>query len=468
MKLRQLAVGLLALLGVVGILYANFRPDRALRSATAAVADVICAKSFVSGLDPQIVFAETMERPGLKRLRAWMRYQIDRDTALVDASLMGFMRSRSAFHPGFGCSVLHGTKPSYLPHNDIGALRRASEPPALPEIAGPEPVTPSDPALVAALDHAFEEPATPPFRRTKAVVVIKDGRVIAERYAPGIGVDSQLLGFSLTKSVTNALLGILVGQGRLTLAAPAPVGEWRDATDPRHAITLEQMMRMTTGLALDETNSGFDASSQMILFRDMAGFAAPAPLMAPPGTRWAYSSATTQLLSRIIRDAAGSPEQAVDLIWRELLNPLGMHDVTVQFDGSGTMQGYANMLASARDWGRFGLLYLNDGVAGTRRILPEGWVALSAKATLDTDYGAGLWTNRSRHPQAMGRAKLGIPEDAFFMFGLLGQRVMIMPTQRIVVVRLGDSIEPDGDIRGVARLVRDVIAATAQPAVSAK
>ena len=468
MDLRKLTVGLLVLLGLLVAGGLTYRPDRALRAATTAVADIICAKTFVSGLDPQTVFAETMERPGLRRLRAVMRYRLDRDTRIVEASMVGLHVSRSAFHDGFGCVSLQAPKQPYVPHNDVRKLEAAAISPALPDIAGPEPVEPSNAALKAALDHAFEEPPGPPFRRTKAVVVLRDGRVIAERYAPGIGVDTQLMGFSMTKSVTNALLGILTRQGRLSPSIPAPVGEWQDPSDPRHEITIEQLMRMTSGLALDETNSGFDPSSQMYIYRDMAGFAVHAPLVAPPGARWAYSSATTQILARIIREAAGSPEQALDLAWRELFNPLGMRHVTVQFDGAGTMLGSANMLASARDWARFGLLYLNDGAIGDKRILPEGWVAFSATATLGTDYGAGLWTNRSQHDNAQGRIKLGIPPDAFFAFGLLGQRMVIIPSQRMVVVRLGDSVEPGGDIRGVARLVKDVIAATGLPETAAK
>ena len=188
------------------------------------------------------------------------------------------------------------------PKSDIDALKVPKSPPLLGEIAGPEIVAPSDPALKAALDHAFEEPAEPPFRRTKAVVVVHDGKVIAERYAAGIGVDTPLLGFSMTKSVVNALIGVLTQQGLVTPSMPAPIPEWRG--DLRREIEVEHLLRMTTGLALDETNSGFDPSSQMVYLQDdMAGSVVNAAVVAPPGTRWAYSSATTQLLARIIRDA---------------------------------------------------------------------------------------------------------------------------------------------------------------------
>jgi CubicO group peptidase (beta-lactamase class C family) len=229
----------------------------------------------------------------------------------------------------------------------------------------------------------------------------------------------------------------------------------------RSEIEVEHLLRMTTGLALDETNSGFDPSSQMVYLQDdMAGFAATAALIAAPGTRWAYSSPSTQLLARIIRDITGGPEQALAFAWRELFNPLGMRSVTLEFDGAGTLQGSSYMLASARDWARFGLLYLNDGVIGGRRILHEDWVDFSAAATLDTDYGAGFWTNPSEHQHAKGRVRLGIPRDAFFASGDLGQRIVIMPSQRLVIVRLGDSVDPTGDIRGLGRLVKEVIDAT--------
>jgi CubicO group peptidase (beta-lactamase class C family) len=436
----------------------HFRPDRTIRVATGYVAHNVCLKTFVSGLDPQSVFAEVSDRAGIRRLRPVLRFDLDRTTRSVEASTLGLFRSRAAFHDGFGCVDLHGQKEPYLLKSDVEALK-AKIPPSLPEIAGPAVVEPSEPALRAALDHAFEEPAAPPFRRTKAVVVVHDGRVIAERYAAGIGVETPLLGFSMTKSVVNALIGILTQQGFVTPSMPAPVPEWRGAGDPRREIEVEHLMRMTSGLDLDETNSGFDPSSRMYLEDDTAAYAVNSKMIAPLGTRWAYSSPTTQILARIIRDAAGGPEQTLAFAWRELFNPLGMRHVTLEFDATGTLQGSTYMLASARDWAKFGLLYLNDGVVGDKRILHPDWVDFCAAATLDTDYAAGFWTNRSEHPNAKGRVLSGIPRDAFFASGDLGQRIMIIPSQRLVVVRLGDSVDPSGDIRGVARLVKEVIAA---------
>jgi len=454
---RKLIAGAV-ILAVPVTLGAIFRPDRAVRVATGFVAQTACAKIFVSGLDPQTVFAETTDRAGIRRLRWVLGYHLDRAGKTVDASAAELFGSRAVFHDGFGCVLVHGPSEPYLLKSDVDALKTPKNPPLLPEIAGAAIVEPSDPKLKAALDHAFEEPATPPFRRTKAVVVVRDGSVIAERYADSIGVDTPLLGFSMTKSVVNALIGILTQQGRISPSFPAPIPEWRSATDPRRDIEVEHLLRMTTGLALDETNSGFDPSSQMVyLHGDMAGFAVKAEMIAPPGTRWHYSSPTTQLLARIIRDLTGGPEQTLAFAWRELFNPLGMRSVTLQFDATGTLQGSSSMLASARDWARFGLLYLNDGMIGGRRMLHEDWVDFSAAATLDTDYGAGFWTNRSEHQRAKGRVKMGIPRDAYFASGDLGQRVVVLPSQHLVIVRLGDSVDPTGDIRGLGRLVKEVI-----------
>ena len=262
---KLIAGGVAAALAAAAVAVVMFRPDRAIRVATGFVAHNVCSKSFVSGLDPATVFAETIDRSGIRLLRPVLRYQLDRTGNTVDASVAGIFGSRAAFHEGLGCVLPHGAEQPYLLKSDIAALRKPKSPPLLPEIAGAGIVEPTDPKLKAALDHAFEEPAAPPLRRTKAVVVVHDGAVIAERYADGIGVDTPLLGFSMTKSVVNALIGILTQQGLVTPSFPAPIPEWRAATDPRREIEVEHLMRMTTGLALDETNSGFDPPARWFI-----------------------------------------------------------------------------------------------------------------------------------------------------------------------------------------------------------
>jgi len=434
-----------------------YDPDRALRTGTGTTAHDLCSETFVSQLDPDQAFAESLKpRPGYRWIAWAMNYSVDPGRREVRASLLGRLASRAVYREGIGCVLVHGDEP-------IASARLAGMPhadPLLPGIAGPMLVPPSGPRLKAALDAAFKEPDQPPHRQTKAVVIVHEGKVIAERYAEGYGINTPILGFSMTKSVMNALVGILVHKHRLVTDAPAPLPAWQAAGDPRGAITIEQLMRMSSGLALDETGTGFDPSNQMFYDEpDMAGYAQRAALIAPPGTRWAYSSASTHLLARIVRDRVGGTADAVQrFAFTELFDPLGMRSVTLEMDATGTPVGGHYMFASARDWARFGSLFLNDGVVGGRRILPEGWIQFSTTPTLDTVYGAGWWTNRGSSPTALRRVKMGIPADAYFAFGNLGQRIAVIPSEQLVIVRMARAHLPYGDMAGFERLVVDTIA----------
>jgi len=417
----------------------------------------LCSTTFVSGLDPDQVFRESIEpRPGLRWIAPIIDVSIDRQKREVRASLAGTLANLAVFHEGAGCVLVHGDEAIATP--SLAAQVASSAP--VSEIAGPEIVEPASSTLKTVLDEAFEEPQEEPHRWTKAVVIVRDGRVIAERYAKGYGIATQILGFSMTKSVTNALVGILVQQRRLAVEAAAPVASWRARGDLRGSITIEQLMRMNSGLALDETGTGFDPSNQMFYDEiDMAAYAQRAPLIAPPGTRWSYSSASTHLVARIVRDQAGGTADAVQrFAFNELFDPLGMRHVTLEMDATGTPIGAHYMLASARDWARFGNFFLNDGVVGGRRLLPEGWVKFSTTPTLGTAYGAGWWTNRGNDPAALHRIKVGVPADAYFAFGNLGQRIAVIPSERLVIVRLAQAHLPFGDMAGFERLITDTIA----------
>ncbi|MBI5265043.1 MAG: serine hydrolase [Bradyrhizobium sp.] len=457
MTLRR-TIWLASVTAICAVAFVGYFVDRALRVATGLIAHDVCAKAFVSGFDPQTVFAETMMRPEIGRLRSVSRHEVDWSMRTVSASMMGWAGSRAAFHDGLGCIILRGPADPRLPKAEIARLKAVQDQSVIADSGGPSVIEPSNVNLKRALDNAFAEPSAPPYRRTKAVVVLLDGQIVAERYATGVGIDTPLLGFSLTKSVVSAMIGILVRQGRLAPSQAAPIAEWQDEGNPRRLITIEQLLRMTSGLR-DDGRLGFDASSQMLyLHQDMAKFAASAAVIAAPGTRWAYSSLNTQLLARIIRDSVGGPEKTLEFAWHELFNPLGMQNVIVEFDGSGTLQGSSYMFASARDWARFGLLYLNDGMIGSRRILPEGWVEFSAQPTLDTGYGAGFWTSRGNRERAENPLSATTPPDAFYGLGNLGQIVVILPSHRLVIVRLGDSVDVTVEMRGLTQLINEIIA----------
>ncbi|HTT82158.1 MAG TPA: serine hydrolase [Rhizomicrobium sp.] len=437
---------------------AVYRPDKTIRVVTGLAAHTLCAESFVSGFDPGEIYAQTIAPyPGVRLLAPHMHYVVDRARREVRVDIGGVFASRAVWRGTLGCLLIEGSGP-------VDEGRAANVPrsaPLLPEIAGGSVVVPSDPALGRALDRIFAEPAAPPHRWVKAVVVVYDGRIIAERYAPGVQVDTPLLGYSASKSFINALVGILVREGRLKVDAPAPVPAWSGPGDPRRAITLDNLLRMTSGLAIAETGSGFDPAARMLYTeRDMAGFAERQPLAEKPGTSMEYSDASTLIVSRIVRDAVGGTGAAVqNFAHRELFAPLGMKSVVLEPDATGTPVGSTHILATARDWARLGLLYLNDGVAGGRRILPEGWVRYSSRSTLRTSYAAGFWTNAGTNDEgALGRISAGVPCDTFFASGNLGQRVYIIPSHRLVIARLGVTQWPDYDIGGDNRFIRAVIA----------
>lgn len=445
---------------------AAVRSHDAPRVVTGFISHTLCSAAFVSKVDPDEAYAETLEAmPGVGLIAWALAYHVDRDAKQVTATLLGGGQSRAVYRDGLGCYVANGGEVA-----DTTLPPAAGEPQRalLPEIAGAAVVEAENPELKLALDRAFGEPGQLPSRHTKAVVIVKDGRIVAERYAPGYGVDTPILGYSATKSVISALTGILVRQGKLAVNAPAPVAAWQNPDDPRHAITVDNLLRHTSGLAMGSSLNASLASAlapvnrMKYIERDMAGFAETCPLETAPGSAWNYHDGNYLILSRLIRDAAGG--HAADVLRfarRELFDSLGMRNVTLEFDATGTPEGSAQMLAPARDWARFGLLYLNDGVVGGKRILPEGWVSYSAALTPNgwVGIGAGFWTNRGDSKGSRFRTSLGMPADAFYASGTFGQYVIIVPSERLVVVRLGTSGN-QYEIASVSRLVADVIAAT--------
>jgi CubicO group peptidase (beta-lactamase class C family) len=457
-----------ALLGSLPIALAGCGSlDRAAGVASGFVSHQLCSAAFVSGLEPERYYREAIA-PTLAPVGFLARHSVDPGHREVDASFAGLASARALYRGPLGCLVTDdptadaaSAAPSALPATP-------HTPALLPEIAGPQPVEPQDPVLKAALDRTFRENAAPPYRTTKAVIVVRDGRVIAERYAPGYGIDTPLLGWSVTKSVTNALLGILVSHGRLDMQAPMPIAAWADPKDPRHAITPDNLLRMNSGLDIGQSmmasaSAAFDPTAYMVFGgeRDMAGFAEKAPIKASPGSRWNYTNGNTLLLSRLIRDyVGGTPAAVMAFAHRVLFDKLGMQHVTLEFDQTGTPIGSSHMYASARDWAKFGLLFLNDGVVGGERLLPEGWVDYSATQTPGSGqygYGAGFWTNRGGGEGADYRIAHGIPADAFMARGSGGQYIVIVPSQRLVVARFGPAFTPRDDMDVVAQLVADAI-----------
>ena len=444
-KQRTIILALVCLAAVPILAYAAF--GQIVRSGAGIISHTMCSEVFVSGFTPDRVFFESlapMRAIGL--LKPLISYDVDTVKREVRVSVFGLMQSRAMFRSNkMGCLIVHGDPPkTNVETITAKPLAGSDQSPTLPKPQVREAATP---ALKVALERAFQDDASGAKRRTRAIVIVHHGKIIAERYADGIGSATPLLGYSMTKSFTNAMLGVLARQGKINITERAPVPEWAAPSDPRHTITIEHLMRMTSGLAIEETHTGADPVSHMLFDeRDMAGFAQSAKLTAAPGSRWEYTSGNTLILSGIIRNTVGGQaEDVYAFAQRELFGPLHMSSAILESDAMGTPIGSTYLFASARDWARLGLLYLNDGMIDDTRILPKGWVETSIKQTLSSNYGAGFWV----YPNNAG--------SYFAAEGFLGQYLIINPSKDIVIVRLGASDVDGSD--GVNELIRDVFAA---------
>ena len=300
--------------------------------------------------------------------------------------------------------------------------------------------------LRTALGFAFGEGGAP-VTGTRAVLIVYHGRLIAEEYAPGYDRHTRLTGWSMTKGITSALVGILVGQKKLTLDAPAPVTEW--AQDDRHAITLAELMQMNSGLRWWEFYAGpSDATRMLFKESNMGGYAMRSSLRNSPGEVFNYSSGTANIISALIRKTVGE-EEYYHFPYQQLFERIGMNSALMEVDGSGTYVGSSYCYASARDWARFGLLYLNDGVWNGQRVLPEGWVRWTRTGG---SYGGMWWLNHAvagvrRHPE--------LPDDCFACEGYEGQYIWVIPSKDLVIVRLacehGSKLNPDTFVPEILR-----------------
>jgi CubicO group peptidase (beta-lactamase class C family) len=454
----KITAATLLVIAIAGAAFINAVAGKALTIATNSVSRSLCDAAFLSHVDPDRMFAQE-QLPNMRSIGWALHYHVDHEKQEVRSAVLGAYGARAVYREGLGCVLVHGDA-------------------ALPESAGfkAQPITsafaepvvvPTDPTLRQALDRAFAEPDPAQPRLTKGIVVLHDGKIIAERYASGYGPDTLIWGHSLSKSITNALIGILVRQGKLRLDQTAPVAAWASLDDPHHAMTIDQLLRMDSGLPFDETDGPVNPMSRMFfLENDMARYAATVPLVHAPGTAWAYSNVGYVLLARIAADAAGDGG-AVDaerFVRDQLFAPLGMRSAVFETDLAGTPVGSSHVYASARDFARFGQLYLDDGVVNGRRILPEGWVAYSHSQTLKTGYGAGFWTNLVNEGSVpVWDAPWGIPQapkDMFYARGAMGQYVIIVPSEHLVIARLG--ISQHGGT-GIGDLIAAVISALHHP-----
>ncbi|MBC2778721.1 serine hydrolase domain-containing protein [Parasphingopyxis marina] len=302
---------------------------------------------------------------------------------------------------------------------------------------------------------------------TRAVIVVQDGEIVAERYAPGYSADMRYISWSMAKTVTAILVGFLVEDGRLDLDAPAPVPEWQGENDARRHITLRHLLHMASGLDHTEVNDPiWDSDTNRMLFTsgagDMAGYAVARPLEANPGDKYEYSSATTVILSRIIADTLTDSEDPGAraaayrrFAYQRLLGPADIHSLYFEFDAQGTQIGGSLIHATARDWARLGEVLRTGSAADGTEIISPAWRAfMLTPSPRNPEYGGQTWLNRPGGPYDSPTLFPGHgPDTIFSLVGHLGQYVVVSPEQRLTVVRLGNT--PDAQRRAVVdRLAR--------------
>lgn len=426
------------------------------------VAKTMCSCVYVTGRTPESVRNEELQVfPGLSM--ADVKFTND---STVVAKLF-WRTSTAVYRKGLGCTLVAERPIEEIRNQQI---KLPVPPPAADSIAWPAGNLIADTLLptvdynllTQAVEAAFHDvdPQNPVF--THAVVVLYKGQLIAERYAPGFSYQSRMMGWSMTKSITNALVGILVKEGTLQVDAPAPVAEWQN--DERKNITLNHLLQASSGL---RWNEGYfiptsDFHNMFTRSDDKGGYAASLPLKQPPGTFFEYSSGSTNIISRIIRQKTGD-ENYYRFPYEALFYKLGMHTALLEPDASGTFVGSSYCYASARDWARFGLLYLQDGVWNGERILPEGWVTYSttpAPAAPLQQYGAQLWLNYGNPNDTTQVEYAGVPREAILFDGFEKNFVVLIPSKQLVIVRLGVTHNQHFSL---AQLVNGVIKAVEKP-----
>lgn len=417
------------------------------------VAKEMCSDVFVSGRSPDdIARHETSVFP-----YNLVSYTVNTQDSSVSASVLGFAKRKAIYRKGLGATLISGISELELRKQSINVVniqpinQDTVNFPLGNRIKDSVVSSVNRELLNATIKDAFNEPYNKQERQTRAVLVVYDGQIIGEKYASGFSINSKQLGWSMTKGILNALIGILVAKGKLNIDSPAPVNEWKK--DERSKITIADLMHMSSGLRFWWFPSGLsDLTNMLFKEKDMSEFASNKSLADEPGKVFNYSDGTANILSYIIRKTLGDKEY-YRFPYEELFYKIGMNNTLLEVDGSGTFIASSYCYATARDWARFGLLYANDGIWNGERILPEGWVKFtttpsSAKNSSKTGkYGALWWTNEVDITNTTTKKYPNVPSDCISCQGYNGQFLWVIPSKKLVVVRFafeqGSNLDPD-------------------------
>ena len=432
---------LLAALSITIMILLTWQATKILPMGSGYIAKSLCSEYFVAGRkDIDSIWSDIQD---IDSVFNWGGYNLDTTSGTVSAWFgPGLVETTAIYRKGLGCTIAAG-----VPLSDLPPLVNF---PAVSLVAGKPPAVniAPNPDLETILDKAFREPTAESHRQTRAVIVLHKGQIVAERYAPGFDQDTPLIGWSMTKSVTNTLIGMLVGDGVLDLDEPAPVPEWQTAEDPRRAITLRQLLQMSSGLDFQEIyEPGSDATNMLFTVPSAAAYAASVPLAHEPGSFWSYSSGTTNILARIVRDSVGgTAEDVFHFVRTRLYKPLEIDSMVLEPDASGSPVGSSFSYATARDWARMGQFWLQEGLWNGEMLLPKEWIRWStspAPAALMGQYGAQFWLNAGVEGEHLALPDL--PPSMYFAHGFNSQIVAVFPEQEAVIARLGFTTDDSWD-----------------------
>ena len=457
MKKMVLALGLV----LAAPAAAQVESPRYVRALAAGYkAAFLCSDIFNAGMTEAQVEADDLKRnyPEYVPIMAGLEAKVDRAARTVSVAFDETLPPRIAvWRPHLGCAQLPigaGMEVArFVPRLTVNPAVDRSDRLPWPNGDRNAAAQPKGDAraLKRTMDAAFDRRSYGQGSETTAVLVVQDGRIVAERYRPDFDMHMSQRTWSVAKSLAGTLIGAAVQQGLLDVNASAPVPEWQAPGDPRQAITIDHLLRMASGLHSDAAGNRTDATyfGGSTVTED----ATPLPLEAPPGTRFRYANNDTLLAIRGLSAKLGGGERALafpltDLFWR-----IGMTRTVPETDWQGNFILSSQVWTTARDLARLGLLYLDDGMWNGERILPSGWGAYvsrrgAAQPERGYGYGATFWT----FP-----AELGLPADAYIAQGNRGQYLMIVPSQRIVIVRRGYDGPGTGFDPG--RFAADVLAA---------
>lgn len=397
---------------------------------TGFASKLLCSCLFTSNMPEEMVLKDELGFPPISSTSSSIDYEDKKTTT----SVFGMMERTSSYIPGNGCvidtddtSIRTGVYEEKTTINDTLAswFNYNSGDSTLSNIQLDR--------VVALVDEAFEEnflEGKP--KNTRAVVVVKNGSLIVEKYAKGISKDTPLLGWSMTKSLIGTIVGTMINDGEIQLDNKIPYEDWQQ--DERKNITYRHLLNMNSGLKWEEDYSNVSIVTNM-LFKEtnMGLYAAQFPLENQPGEKWYYSSGTTNLLSFMLSRYFAGQTAYKDYIYEKLKGSLGMGSLLIESDAAGYPIGSSYGWASARDWAKLGQLYLNNGRWGEKQILDPDWVSFVRTPVEGSngEYGGHFWLNTEgeRYPSC--------PRDMYFCDGYQGQRVFIVPSHQVVIVRLG-------------------------------